>query len=196
MSQVSAAGERAAMSGYKHQYDLFAQRIYDEMINNNLVRISVASDEVGKLDDIFYETRKAIFAYQIKWSIDKDAIMSITDFKELVVDIAKSWKRIQQGKEKPVMPFLLTSRHVSDKYDIDAEIKGIKNKTELTDEEFSEFAKVFQFVERSGCEEFLVNNADTNIRTSDVLKLHRLIEETAGGNERRVEFTCAELIEN
>lgn len=61
MSQVSAAGERAAMSGYKHQYDLFAQRIYDEMINNNLVRISVASDEVGKLDDIFYETRKAIF---------------------------------------------------------------------------------------------------------------------------------------
>lgn len=47
MSQVSAAGERAAMSGYKHQYDLFAQRIYDEMINNNLVRISVASDEVG-----------------------------------------------------------------------------------------------------------------------------------------------------
>lgn len=195
MSQVSAAGERAAMSGYKHQYDLFAQRIYDEMINNNLVRISVASDEVGKLDDIFYETRKAIFAYQIKWSIDKDAIMSITDFKELVVDIAKSWKRIQQSKEKPVMPFLLTSRHVSDKYDIDAEIKGIKNKTELTDEEFSEFAKVFQFVERSGCEEFLVTNADTNIRTSDVLKLHRLIEETAGGNERRVEFTCAELIE-
>ena len=97
MAQVSAAGERAAMSGYKHQYDLFAQRIYDEMINNNLVRISVASDEVGKLDDIFYETRNAIFAYQIKWSIDKDAIMSITDFKELVVDIAKSWKRIQQG---------------------------------------------------------------------------------------------------
>lgn len=51
-----ATGERAAMGGYVPQYDEFSRRVYDHILQGDLVEIRVADAEenVGKLDDILH----------------------------------------------------------------------------------------------------------------------------------------------
>lgn len=113
-TSVSAIGERAAIGGYRPQYDLFAKCIYDEIIKKNLVKISVASDKAGNLDDVNYETKKEIYAYQVKWSINEDETFSFNDFKNLFKTIFSSWDFIQKKTTKLVLPRLLTKKRLSE----------------------------------------------------------------------------------
>ena len=66
----NGTGERAAMSGYAHQYDEFARKVYDCIIDGSLeeIRVADADENVGKLDDICYVTEKEVHGYQVKWT--------------------------------------------------------------------------------------------------------------------------------
>ena len=63
----SGVGERAAMGGYLPQYDEFACRVYDCILDKSLEEIRVADSEenVGKLDDICFVTKDEVHAYQV-----------------------------------------------------------------------------------------------------------------------------------
>lgn len=105
-------GERAAISGYKGQYDEFARRVYDCMLNRELVEIRVADTEenVGKLDDICYVTYSEVHAYQVKWTM-VESTFGYADFVELLPSIIDGWKKLcELYPDKIVVPHLFTNR--------------------------------------------------------------------------------------
>lgn len=59
-------GEVAAISGYFKQYEVFATHIYDNLLNNKIEWIELASSEAGKLDDVLIGLDDKIIAYQVK----------------------------------------------------------------------------------------------------------------------------------
>lgn len=110
---VSASGERAAVSGYVAQYDYFAKKAYDALILDDLVTVQVANNNNGILDDIYVETREFVHVCQMKHSLLEKSAFSYADFCKLLPDIVKSWKEIAQAHSKKVVPYLITNRAVS-----------------------------------------------------------------------------------
>lgn len=111
---VSTIGERAAMGGYKPQYDEFARLVYTYLLKDELVSIHVADDKVGTLDDIYLEARDEIHAYQMKWSLDDGAVLSFAGFKDIFGDIANGWKQIKDANpRKRVIPHFITCKSIS-----------------------------------------------------------------------------------
>lgn len=105
-------GERAAMGGYVPQYDEFSRRVYDHILQGDLVEIRVADAEenVGKLDDICYVTTKDVFAYQMKWSIT-DSEFTYKDFLDLIPDVVDGWRKlVLLYPDKDVHTFLITNK--------------------------------------------------------------------------------------
>lgn len=130
-----ANGERGAMGGYVPQYDEFACRAYDCILNESLVEIRVADaeDNVGKLDDICYVTTDYVHAYQIKWS-NIDDTFKYLDFFELLPTLVDGWRKLcQLYPSKIVIPHLLTNRKCSSKD------RSIKNKAGKIVGSFSDF---------------------------------------------------------
>lgn len=82
------AGERAAMGGYLPQYDEFACRVYDCILDKSLEEIRVADSEenVGKLDDICFVTKDEVHAYQVKWTT-VEATITYLNFQEFLIGV-------------------------------------------------------------------------------------------------------------
>lgn len=60
---VSAAGERAALSGYLAQFNAFAWFAYHELVAERLEWVRLADPEAEKLDDIQYASATEVHAY-------------------------------------------------------------------------------------------------------------------------------------
>lgn len=111
---VSAKGERAAIGGYKPQYDEFARLVYDSMRNRTLVGIAVADPEACKLDDIFFETKTEIHAYQMKWTINDGIFVTYKYFRDIFKDIFASWVAIKNRfPNKTVVAHFTTNKQPS-----------------------------------------------------------------------------------
>ena len=111
----SAKGERAAMGGYKPQYDEFARCVYDCIVDDSLEEIRVADDEefVGKLDDICYVTTSEVHAYQVKWTTVNEHI-TYKDFCNYLRGIVDGWRKLcVLYSNKAVVAHLLTNRECS-----------------------------------------------------------------------------------
>lgn len=82
------AGERVAMGGYLPQYDEFACRVYDCILDKSLEEIRVADSEenVGKLDDICFVTKDEVHAYQVKWTT-VEANITYLNFQEFLIGV-------------------------------------------------------------------------------------------------------------
>ena len=63
-----ADGERNAILGYRSQYVVAADRIYESLMAGELQWIRIADPEAGRVDDIQIGTPTEIHAYQVKWS--------------------------------------------------------------------------------------------------------------------------------
>ncbi|MBJ2173628.1 AAA-like domain-containing protein [Aureibaculum sp. A20] len=63
---INNGGEVAAISGYYKQYEIFATKIYDYLLNDEIEWVELASSEVGKLDDVLIGLENKIIAYQVK----------------------------------------------------------------------------------------------------------------------------------
>lgn len=111
----SAQGERAAIGGYKPQYDEFARCVYDCILDDSLEEIRVADDEenVGKLDDICYVTTDKVHAYQVKWTT-VDHHITYNDFCDYLKGIVDGWRKLcVLYRNKTVVAHLLTNRECS-----------------------------------------------------------------------------------
>lgn len=112
----NGTGERAAMGGYTHQYDEFARKVYECIIDGSLeeIRVADADDNVGKLDDICYATEREVHGYQVKWTNSNNSF-KYNDFKELLPSIVDGWRKLKiLYPNKNVIPHLLTNRPYSE----------------------------------------------------------------------------------
>jgi len=63
---MKTTGEVSAIVGYNKQYEVFAIEIYESLLNNKFEWVEFASNEVGKLDDVYIGCIDEIKAYQVK----------------------------------------------------------------------------------------------------------------------------------
>lgn len=108
----SATGERAAMGGYVPQYDEFARRVYDHILQGDLeeIRVADAEENVGKLDDICYVTIEGVYAYQMKWTIT-DSVFTYKDFFDLIPDVVDGWRKLTRlYPDKVIHTFIVTNK--------------------------------------------------------------------------------------
>ena len=63
---MKSPGEVSAIYGYNKQYEVFAIEIYEALLNNKFEWVEFASNEVGKLDDVYIGCIDEIKAFQVK----------------------------------------------------------------------------------------------------------------------------------
>lgn len=97
------------MSGYRAQFDYFAEVVYDGLRNKSLVNIRVADARNGILDDICYETEEELHAAQMKHSSSEKRTFSYRNFTELFPDLVQSWVNIRRTTAKKVVPHLIVT---------------------------------------------------------------------------------------
>lgn len=114
----SNSGEVAAISGYFKQYEVFATNIYDNLLNNKIEWVELASSKAGKLDDILIGLDTRIIAYQVKnISSSKFSFSSfISSETESIIEGAfKGWKKLKnQYPNHKIDAKLLTSQSPSE----------------------------------------------------------------------------------
>lgn len=226
---VSALGERAAISGYVAQYDFFAIKAYDALCKRDLVKIEVANNGNGILDDVYVETRDTIHVCQMKHSLLEKRAFGYKDFCEILPDIVGSWLKISKIKSKKVIPYLVSNRPISTRdsikigkgikvgsfSDFEREVliplargkavapewksvlfnlkRKIAEKCAVSDCDLDSFFQVF--VSEFAYETELIeeqNRAD--VRTDNILRLCRLIQQTAASKQRKVVLSAEEII--
>jgi len=63
---MKGTGETAAIYGYNKQYEIFANEIYNSLLNNNFEWVEFASSDAGKLDDVLISGKNELKAFQVK----------------------------------------------------------------------------------------------------------------------------------
>ena len=67
-TRPSGDGERAAISGYRPQYEVAASIILHHLRKGTLEWIKLADPDAGAIDDFQIATSGRLDAYQVKWS--------------------------------------------------------------------------------------------------------------------------------
>jgi hypothetical protein len=75
MTRIPAAGERAALRGYRWQYDQIAALVYDALLDDDFHALRLTDPEAGRVDDLVLERRAGITGYQFK-SVAFDSYVS------------------------------------------------------------------------------------------------------------------------
>jgi hypothetical protein len=68
VTAAPSGGEQAALRGYKWQYDHIAVMVYDSLIEDDVVSLSLADPEAGQVDDLVLVRRGRMDAFQFKSS--------------------------------------------------------------------------------------------------------------------------------
>ena len=66
MINTPASGERSALRGYRWQYDHIAARVYDALLESDLVSVRLTDPEAGRIDDLLLVRHDRVDAYQFK----------------------------------------------------------------------------------------------------------------------------------
>ena len=66
MIHTPASGERAALRGYRWQYDHIAARVYDSLVNGDFRAVRLTDPQAGRVDDLLLIRRGRADAYQFK----------------------------------------------------------------------------------------------------------------------------------
>ncbi len=67
-------GERRAMVGFKPQYRIAAEFIYERLLAGTLEWVRITDPDAGAVDDILIATPGSLDAYQVKWGQDVQTI--------------------------------------------------------------------------------------------------------------------------
>ncbi len=97
---MKVTGEVSAIFGYNKQYEVFAIEIYEALLNNKFEWVEFASNEVGKLDDVYIGCIDEIKAYQVK-----DVKTNFTFSKFVNSDTESIFQGCFQGWKKLVLKY-------------------------------------------------------------------------------------------
>ena len=107
MTHAPASGERAALRGYRWQYDHIAALVYDALLDGDFRSVRLADPDAGRVDDLVLIRRDRTDGYQFK-SVEYDSYLT---FRQLVRpqrtrsganapstirSLAEGWKRLQE----------------------------------------------------------------------------------------------------
>ena len=105
MSHPPAAGERSALRGYRWQYDHIAVRVYDALLDGDLVSVRLVDPDAGRVDDLVLVRRGRVDGYQFK-SSEFDGYVTFNQLTKdqrtrggapapsLVLSLADGWNRL------------------------------------------------------------------------------------------------------
>jgi hypothetical protein len=126
-----ASGERAALRGYRWQYDHIAALVYDALIEDDFVSLRLTDPSAGKVDDLVLVTRDSVNGYQFK-SSEFDGFITFRQIlanqhtrsgqlaPSFVQALADGWTLLRQQHDVPVRVHLVsqlfasTSDHLAD----------------------------------------------------------------------------------
>lgn len=74
MTQAPLPGEQSALRGYRWQYDHVARLVYDALVDDELDRVVLASNEAGQIDDLILFLKDRRSAYQFKGAVSRATI--------------------------------------------------------------------------------------------------------------------------
>lgn len=106
-----AAGERAAMSGFRPQYKVAAHLTLEHL--REIVWIAVADPAAGSVDDFSFATSHEVHGLQVKWSLHPAprTLRSMTSgVDSLIAQLADGWRRLQDREsDKTALVHLITN---------------------------------------------------------------------------------------
>lgn len=113
-------GERRAVTGYHHQFQVAASIILHALRENELEWIRLADPLAGRVDDLQMGGFTRVDAFQIKWAqyggnfSFNDLVGSTARSPALIAQLADGWKRLRQlHSQKRIVVHLLTNQHPS-----------------------------------------------------------------------------------
>ncbi len=123
MIRAPAAGERAALRGFRWQYDHIAALVYDALLDGDLVSLRLADPNAGRVDDLVLIRRGRVDGYQFKSaefgnSLTFNKVVSaqhtggFDSAPSLLWSLADGWKRLQ-SRSSNVHVHLVTEQHAS-----------------------------------------------------------------------------------
>jgi hypothetical protein len=120
MTTRPGEGERAAASGYRHQYLVGAEAILDTLYKGKLEWVRVADPEAGRVDDLQIGQPNRVDAYQIKWEqypgslTLRELIDGTKDEPSLIAQLADGWQRLRKRHPQcRVIVHLVTNKYAS-----------------------------------------------------------------------------------
>jgi hypothetical protein len=113
------SGERAAVRGYRWQYDHIAALAYDALIQDDFVSLRLTDPRAGKVDDPVLVTRGGVDGYQFKSSesggflifgqlLASQRTRSGGPAASLVRALADGWILLRRQYNVPVRVYLVT----------------------------------------------------------------------------------------
>ena len=124
MTASPASGERAALRGYRWQYDHVATLVYDALIDDDFVSLRLTDPQAGKVDDLVLLTRDGADGYQFK-STQFDGFLTFGQIiasqrtrsgqpaPSLMKVLADGWTLLQQEHDMPVRVHLVAQLFAS-----------------------------------------------------------------------------------
>ncbi|NRR93170.1 ATP-binding protein [Winogradskyella undariae] len=125
----SNTGEVPAIAGYFKQYEIFATNIYDNLLNNKIEWVELASSEAGKLDDVLIGLDDKIIAYQVKnISSSKFSYSSFTssETESILKGAFKGWLKIKNEYPNHIIDAKIVTNQSPSDNDRIAAYKGIQ----------------------------------------------------------------------
>ena len=122
-SLAPAAGERAALRGYRWQYDHIAALVYDALLDGDFVTLRLTDPDAGRVDDLVLVRRGRTDAYQFK-SVEFGSYLTFknvvrnqrtrggTPAPSLVRSLAEGWQGLR-SQEHNVHVHLVTNQLAS-----------------------------------------------------------------------------------
>lgn len=101
-TRPSGDGERAAISGYRPQYEVAASIILHHLRKGTLEWIKLADPDAGAIDDFQIATPGRLDAYQVKWSqyssnVTYNSFISASkDKKAPLQQLAEGWQKLRE----------------------------------------------------------------------------------------------------
>ncbi len=114
MPRTPAAGEQAALAGYKWQYDNIARLVYDAIRDGELVSIRLTDPNAGQVDDLVLVRKGRTDAYQFRTGGETVTFRGITrdqrtrggsNAQPLIRALADAWRNFRGAGEQAHVHF-------------------------------------------------------------------------------------------
>ena len=117
MSHSPASGERAALRGYRWQYDHIAARVYDALLKGDFVELWLTDPNAGRVDDLILVQTWRTDGFQFK-SVEFDSYLTFnqvvkpqrtrggTESPSIARSLAEGWRYLRDQRDNAHVHFV------------------------------------------------------------------------------------------